>query len=308
MLCIDSSGFAAARATAGAADVVVFVGGGGPWRGGQGAVNATEGEEYDRTNITLPGLQEDLIRAVLDAGKPVVLVLMRGGPIALSDTLLADPRITSIVNVCYPGEMGGDGLAAVLFGVIAPSGRLSTTIYDAAFVTSRNITDYNFSSGDGVTHLYYTKVPQWVYGFGLSTTTWQLAWLSSDTETPSQSAATAVTIDALSFARARSSPPYGVLITNTGTLTSDLSLLAFISSGLTGDPLQQLFDFGRVANIAPGANATLYFSVPSTIAARISDDGKSTIMEGEYNVRIGAPGEQMLDTKLVILGGQAALD
>jgi hypothetical protein len=61
-----------------------------------------EGEGYDRTNITLPGLQPDLIKAIVGAGKPVVLVLVHGGPLALDDTALAVP---AIVDAHYPGEL-----------------------------------------------------------------------------------------------------------------------------------------------------------------------------------------------------------
>ena len=104
VLCETAEGFPAAVAAAAGADLVVFVGGGGPWRGGEGAFNATEGEEFDRTNITLPGLQEALITQLLNTGTPVVVVIMRGGPIALSTQLLAHPRLTTLLDVAYPGE------------------------------------------------------------------------------------------------------------------------------------------------------------------------------------------------------------
>jgi len=294
VLCVDDSGFAAAVAAAAAADVVVFVGGGAPWRGGKGAVNATEGEEFDRTDISLPGLQEDLVRAVLGAGRPVVLVLMRGGPIGLSPALLADARLHTIVNLCYPGEMGGDGLAAVLFGDAAPSGRLATTVYAPAFVASRNITDYDFASGDGVTHLWYTGAPQFVYGQGLSTTTWALAWFGD--------AAPEYAVRAAAWAAGAAPPPYAVNATNTGARASDLSLLGFIASGAPGEPLQELFDFQRASNIAPGATATMYFSVPAAVAARVGASGEAALAPGALAVRIGAPGEQMLRTTLRVDG------
>ena len=295
VLCVDDSGFAAAVAVAAAADVVIFVGGGGPWRGGAGPFNSTEGEEFDRTNITLPGLQEDLIRAVLGAGKPVVLVIMRGSPIALSPALLADVRLSTLVDICYPGEMGGDGLAAVLFGEAAPSGRLAATVYPPSFVNTRGITDYNFTSGEGITHRYYTGIPQFPFGFGMSTTTWALTWL--DGVAPDAS------VDAAAWAADTTSPPpYAVNATNTGTRTSDISLLAFISSGLPGDPLQELFDFQRAAAVAPGASVLLYFTVPTVAAARTGDDGSAALAAGDLAIRIGAPGDQMLATTLTVTG------
>ena len=159
--------------------MAVTGGGGAAWRGGPGALNATEGEEFDRVNITLPGFQEALIFAILGTGRPVILVLEHGGAIALSPALLADTRLTTILSMRYGGEMGGDGLADVLLGAAAPSGRLPTTSYPAEFVATRAINDYDFTSGDGVTHLYYTGTPQWPFGFGLSPTTLALAWLDT---------------------------------------------------------------------------------------------------------------------------------
>lgn len=294
VLCEDASGFAAAVAVASAADVVVLVCGGAPWRGGPGAFNATEGEEYDRTNVTLPGLQEAFIFAVLGTGRPVVLVIERGGPIALSPALLADARLTTILSVCYPGEMGGDGLADVLLGAAAPSGRLPTTSYDGDFVNSRSIIDYNFSSGDGVTHLWYTGTPQWPFGFGLSTTTWALEWLDAGADADAA-------VDAAELAT--SPRPYGVNVSNTGTRASDISVLGFVSSGVPGEPLQRLFDFQRAAAVAPGETRTLIFSLPPDAAARVGHDGAVTLHAGALRVFIGAPGEMMLEARLTVEGG-----
>ena len=301
VLCEDSSGFAAAVAVSAAADVVVLVCGGAPWRGGPGPFNSTEGEEYDRASITLPGLQEELITTVLGTGRPVVLVIERGGPIALSPALLADPRLTTVLSVCYPGEMGGDGLADVLLGTAAPSGRLPTTSYASGFVDSRSIIDYNFSSGDGVTHLWYTGAPQWPFGFGLSTTTWALTWLDA--------ASTAdAAVDAREWARRADPRPYGVNVTNTGARTSDISLLGFVSSGVPGEPLQKMFDFQRTAAVAPGETRTLIFSLPLDAAGRVGRDGAVALHAGVLRVLIGAPGEHMLEARLAVEGSAAVRD
>lgn len=293
VLCPDSGGFAAALDAARASDLVIFVGGGAPWRGGANAFNATEGEEFDRTNITLPGLQEDLISAVLAVGTPVILVIMRGGSIALSAALLADARLTTILSVCYPGEMGGDALADILLGAVAPSGRLPTTAYPPEFVASREITDYNFSSADGITHLYYTGTPQWPFGFGLSTTTWNLTWIDDATRR----------IDAQAWVQdALLPPPFGVNVTNTGQRVSDISLLAFVSTDEPGEPIQKLFDFARTASVAPGETRTLLFTMPSDIAGSVLADGSIELKQGVLRVRIGAPGEMMLEASLHVDG------
>ncbi|MBN2291088.1 MAG: glycoside hydrolase family 3 C-terminal domain-containing protein, partial [Pirellulales bacterium] len=126
----DRSGFDAAVAAARASDVaIVVVGdtsmciGGGVAGGGDRAMNtlATVGEGYDRTSLTIPGVQEELVAAVQATGKPVVLVLINGRPFAI-------PRlkqtIPAIVEAFYPGQEGGHAIADVLFGKVNPSGRL----------------------------------------------------------------------------------------------------------------------------------------------------------------------------------------
>jgi hypothetical protein len=72
-----------------------------------------EREGHDRDNITLPGLQPELVKLVVSTGVPVVLVLVHGGPLALDASALALP---AILDAHYPGEMGGDAVTAVLFG------------------------------------------------------------------------------------------------------------------------------------------------------------------------------------------------
>jgi len=302
VLCEDARGFPAAVAAAAGAQVAIFVGGGAPWRGGAGAFNSTEGEEFDRADIGLPGQQEALLLQLLATGTPLIVVLLRGGPIGLSRALLDHPGLTTLLDVAYPGEMGGLGLADVLLGAAAPSGRLPTTVYAPDFVGTRNITDYNFSSGEGVTHLWYTGAPQWPFGAGLSTTTWALAWFGSPHR--------AIAAGGAASAGAIAPTPYAVNATNTGALLSDLSLLAFIASGVPGEPLQQLFGFDRAAGVAPGDTVTLYFSLPPRLAARVGADGRVALHQGVQRVTVGAPGEQMLEGTLAVTvagGGSAVL-
>ena len=320
VLCPDASGFAGARGAAEGAGVVLFFCGGAPWRGGAGAFNSTEGEEFDREGgIGLPGQQEALLGMLLDmaesgAGGAVVVVVQRGGPIGLSPPLLA--RVRTLVDVAYPGELGGEGIAGVLLGRFAPSGRLSTTVYPPAFVATRNITDYNFSSGEGVTHLYYTGTPQFPFGFGASTTTWNLTWFSAAAAAAaaasSSSSSTGSRVQWLPGAASSGAPltpppPFAVNVSNTGGRVSDISLLAFLhypEPRQPGQPLQKLFDFARAAAVAPGETVTLFFTVPPEVAATYADNGEGAVVAGEVGVRIGAPGESMLQGVFEVVLGE----
>jgi beta-D-xylosidase 4 len=292
VLCADDSGFADAVAAARAADVVVFVGGNAPWRGGAGAFNSSEGEEYDRANLTLSGVSEDLITAVLATGTPTAVILMRGGPIALSPALRENPQLTTLLELLYPGELGGDALADVLTGVYAPTGRLPTTTYPAEFVATRAIDDYNFSSGDGVTYQYYAGQAQEVFGAGLSYTTWALEWVS----------AAHLRVDAAAWATgAAQAPAYAVNVTNTGTVASSgITVLGFIEPGVAGGARQKLFDFAGSPMIAPGASQLLTFTVPPALAARVDARGETALHASTQRVRIGLPAQLMLEGALTL--------
>lgn len=200
------------------------------------------------------------------------------------------PLVTSPFADCA-GEMGGDATAAILFGDVSPSGRLVTTTYPPEFIHQRNMSDQRLAPHDGrpgITHLYYDGPVQWPFGFGLSYTTFSYAWYDQ--------ARTDVSVDAAAWAAGEAAPPaYAVNVTNTGSVTSDVSVMAFYSTGLPGEPIQELFDFQRASALAPGQSVTLYFTMPAEIAATVSDEGEQALTPGRYRVRIGdvprSPGE-----------------
>lgn len=105
---------------------------------GQNNGPGMEREGYDRTNLTLPPGQEELIKSVSATGVKVAVVLINSGGVACEGWLSS---VSALLEAYYPGEMGGDAIASVLFGDVSPSGRLTTTVYYADFIHQRNITD-----------------------------------------------------------------------------------------------------------------------------------------------------------------------
>ena len=166
----DTSMIPAAVVAAKAADVaVVFVGtnpegnvASCPNPPGK-CIKTTEAEAVDRISLGLPGVQSQLVQAVVQANPRTVLVMMNAGPLAIEWEKL---HVPAIVEGYFPGEMGGDAIAAVLYGDHAPAGRLPVTIYPANY-TTRNMTDYNLTSHEGTTHLHYTGRPLWPFGWGM---------------------------------------------------------------------------------------------------------------------------------------------
>jgi len=221
------------------------------------------------------------VQAVIGTGKPTVVITVHGGALAMDWTAAF---ATTIVDALYPGEMGGDAVAAVLFGDVSPSGRTTVTWYPTAFQSLRpNHTDMVLPPHNGIpgiTHLYYTGPVLWPFGWGLSYTSFAFTWASG---VPAQAS-----VDAVAWASGITAPPpFSVNITNTGGVTSDVSALAFFSSGQPGEPVQQLFDFQRVAALAPGVTTTVYFTLPPAVAARVSAAGEQVVTPGTYHIAIG---------------------
>ena len=148
-------------------DIVVFAGGISPrFEGEEMPVELPGFKGGDRTDIELPQVQRDLLKALHDAGKKVVLVNFSGCAIGLEpETESCD----AILQAWYPGEEGGAAIADVLFGDVAPSGKLPVTFY-------RNIgqlpdfEDYNMK---GRTYRYFGGSPLFAFGYGLSYTSFQ---------------------------------------------------------------------------------------------------------------------------------------
>jgi len=274
--CGSTAGFAAAVAAAAAADVVVLAV--GLYPGGGGSIPdggpTQEDEGFDRSDLALPGSQATLVAAVAAAGRPVVLVLIHGGPLALDAAALALP---AVVDAHYPGEIGGDAVAHVLFGdsPMAASGRLTTTVYPAEFAQQRNMSDYELAphgAVPGVTHLYYSGgAEQWPFGFGLSYASFTFEWL--DGEPPPCE----IAVEQLARGAA---PPFAVNVTNTGAAAADVSALAFVSTGVPGEPLQKLFDFQRAADVQPGQSVVLQFTLPPAVAAAVTREGARVLRAG----------------------------
>src|SRR5262249_42016917 len=117
----------------------------------------------DRTDLSLPKAQEDLLKAIHAVGKPVALVLLNGSALAVN---WADENVPAIIDAWYPGEEGGTAVADVLFGDYNPSGRLPVTFYKSV-TQLPPFEDYNMQ---GRTYRYFKGEPLYPFGFGLSYT------------------------------------------------------------------------------------------------------------------------------------------
>ena len=146
-------------------DVVVFAGGISPQLEGEEMPVSVPGfSGGDRTSIALPAVQGQILKALHDAGKKVVLVNFSGSAIGLEEE---SQWCDAILQAWYPGQEGGTAVADVLYGDVNPSGKLPVTFYKDVSQLP-DVEDYNM---EGHTYRYFRGEPQWPFGFGLSYTT-----------------------------------------------------------------------------------------------------------------------------------------
>lgn len=148
---------------------------------------ATCGEGYDRNELDFPGVQPQLLDAVVATGKPVVLVMINGRPLTIGDEAA---KVDAVVEAWYPGERGGEAVARVLFGEVNPSGRLSMTfppttghipLYAAQKPSSRGFYKHPGTLGKpGRDYVFAHPKPLFCFGHGLSYTTFEYKNISID--------------------------------------------------------------------------------------------------------------------------------
>ncbi|MBE6253226.1 MAG: glycoside hydrolase family 3 protein [Bacteroidales bacterium] len=148
-------------------DVVVFAGGISPrFEGEEMDVDAPGFRGGDRTSIELPAVQRELLKALHDAGKKVVLVNFSGCAMGL---VPETESCEAILQAWYPGEEGGTVLADVLLGDVVPSGKLPLTFYKNVDQLP-DFEDYNMK---GRTYRFFEGEPLYPFGYGLSYTTFE---------------------------------------------------------------------------------------------------------------------------------------
>eukprot|EP00054_Salpingoeca_dolichothecata_P027194 m.198250 g.198250 ORF g.198250 m.198250 type:complete len:840 (-) comp25890_c1_seq10:30-2549(-) len=304
-----TSGFAEAVTLAKQSEVaIVFLG----LTSGQGKqVNNTpamEREGFDRTFLTMPGVQNELVEAIAATGVPVVVVLINSG--GLDASWIYD-NIPAVLEAFYPGEMGGDALASVIMGDVSPSGRLPTTIYKAGLTAKRNITDMLMrlhvdeygQNIPGITYRFAAPSDLlFSFGYGQTYSTFNFALSSNANKTTTTSALAAAWPQYYTDQGVQGLPSYTIKVTNTGHFASDIVVLGFVDQHGLDTPRQQLFGFERVLMLSPGASAAVNFTVPPQAIAVVDADGTQTIRSGIYSLRFGGDPDGFDQASLIVSG------
>lgn len=269
----DTSGIPAAVAAAADADVCVLAVGDRAGMFGRG----TSGEGCDAVDLRLPGVQADLVRAVLATGTPVVLVLMTGRPYALGPEVDA---AAAVVQAFFLGQRGGQALAEVLTGEVNPSGRLPVSVPRDAGGLPGTYLMPPLGRRNEVSSVDPT--PAYPFGHGLSYTTfdWSDATVlgPADEQDPADPAAWPVD----GTARVR------ITIRNTGARAGVEVVQLYLHDPVaqTTRPVVRLVGFTRVP-LEAGEAAHVTFGVPADVASFVGLSGRRIVEPGDVELRFG---------------------
>ncbi|KAH9853219.1 glycoside hydrolase superfamily [Lenzites betulinus] len=294
----DVSDIPAAVAAAQASDVAVVMA--GTWSLDQTLLwtpgtNATTGEHVDLSDLGLVGAQLQLVQAVKGTGKPTVVVLISGKPVA-------EPWIQehadAIVQQFYPGELGGLALAEVIFGDVNPSGKLpvsfprsvgTTPVFYNYLKGSRPIDAGRILDDDtlvfGHQYVLDSPVPLWSFGHGLSYTTFNYTDL------------------ALSPSTISSNEDFTVSVTvhNTGDRDGKEVVQVYVTDLVSSvvTPNQQLVGFQKV-DVAAGESKRVVVPVNASELAVWTLDNAWVVEPGQFALKIGTSDQTFLNATLVV--------
>ncbi|MBF8189425.1 glycoside hydrolase family 3 C-terminal domain-containing protein [Nonomuraea sp. K274] len=259
----DTSGIAAAVDVAAASDVCVLAVGDRAGLFGRG----TSGEGCDSADLRLPGVQAELVQAVLATGTPVVLVVLAGRPYALGAE--ADAA-AGIVYGFFPGQRGAQALAEVLTGAVNPSGRLPVSVpRDAGGLPATYLSPWLGRRSDVSS---VDPTPAFPFGHGLSYTTFEWGEAGAD--------AADWPVDAEVSA--------GVTVRNTGSRagTEVVQLYLHDPVAQTTRPVVRLIGHARVP-LEPGRAARVTFTVPADLTSFTGVHGRRVVEPGDVELRFG---------------------
>jgi beta-glucosidase len=227
----------------------------------------------DRTNLDLPAPQQKLLEAVAATGKPLIVVLQSGSAVALN---WANEHAAAIMEAWYPGVEGGTAIARTLAGMNNPAGRLPVTFYSSVNDLPA-FTDYSLK---GKTYRYFTGKPLWGFGYGLSYSTFKYGPVKLSTET----------------LRAGDPLTAKVTVTNSGTVSGDEVVEAYVKTPQADGPIHSLVGFERV-NIPAGVSKEVTITIDPRSISSVDEKGDRSILEGKYTLTLGGAQPQETEAK-----------
>jgi beta-D-xylosidase 4 len=303
---MSTEGIPAAEQAAAEADHVVLV---------VGNDQSIESEGLDRTSISLPGVQAELIeRVAAAAAHKVVVVVISGGPVDVSSAK-ANPNVGAMIVAGYPGQSGGQAIAETIYGRINPSGRLTQTWYAQDYTKQCSMLDFNMRPNattgcPGRGYRFFNGSAVFRFGEGLSFTNFTHSatfvpahgsrWAASSSSSYRSSSAPALLaaaelerqIEATRY-RPQDAPAVGhlrVRVTNVGDWLGDEVVLCYVyppGGGSGGEPSLVLRRYARVRSLVSGAAAQVELDLTAHDFTTTDDSGQIRTIRGMW--RVGTP-------------------
>ena len=266
---MDRSGFAEAIATAQKADVVVL---------SIGERRDMSGEAKSRSDLSIPGVQEELALELVKTGKPVVVLINAGRPLVFNG--IAE-KVPAILYTWWLGSEAGNAIADVLFGDYNPSAKLAITfpravgqvpIYYNHFNTGRpakNDADRNYRSA----YIDLSIYPKYEFGYGLSYTTFRYSDL----------------VLSSSSMKADGSINVSVTVTNSGAVAGEEVVQLYLRDivGSIVRPVEELKDFRKIA-LAPGESKNVSFTITKQSLSFYNQKAELIAEPGDFELMIGS--------------------
>ncbi|MBE7170824.1 MAG: glycoside hydrolase family 3 C-terminal domain-containing protein [Williamsia sp.] len=219
----------------------------------------------DRLTLDLPAAHVAMLKELRKKKKPVIVVVTAGSDV---DIAAIEPYADAIIMAWYPGEQGGYALADLVFGSHSPAGRLPVTFYQSL----NDLPAYADYASRGRTYRYFNGKVQYPFGFGLSYTSFDYAWVK-------QPATVKTVKDSIDFI---------ISIKNGGSYDGDEVAQVYIQyPAVERMPLKELKAFKRVA-IAKGAEKQVHFSIPLQELQKWDlKEKKWKLYDGTYQLLVG---------------------
>jgi beta-glucosidase len=242
----------------------------------------TVGEGSDADSLALPGVQQELLEAVVATGRPVVVVLTGGRPYTLGGL---ESKVAAFVWAFTGGQEGGTALAEVLAGAVEPSGRLTVSFPKNVGAVPYYYNHKLKSAGTPIAFHFGSRYP---FGHGLSYTRFEYRDLVVEPRT--------VNIEGEIRAR--------FTVVNTGQRAGVAVPQLYVRDLLASlvRPVRELKAFGRVA-LAPGQSARVEMTVPVDMLSFTGRDGMRMVEPGQVEVQVGASSADLpLRTRVEVVG------
>lgn len=243
-----------------------------------GESSEMSGESSSRSEISIPDVQQKLLKALVATGKPVVLVLFNGRPLTLN---WEAENVPAILDVWFGGTESADAICDVLFGDVNPSGKLTSTfpknvgqipLYYASKNTGRPLLEGRWFEKFRSNYLDVDNDPLYPFGYGLSYTTFEYGPVTlSTSEVASGKSVTAQ-----------------VTVKNTGDVAGKEVVQMYLQDvvGTTTRPVRELKGFEKIS-LEPGEAKTVTFEIGEELMGHYNSDLEFVAEPGEFVVYVG---------------------